>query len=120
ITSQSSNSHLEPSKPHPLIGKQIGPYLIEEQIGIGGMGIVFSGKRSDGEFEQKVAIKIIKYGLSSDYILRRFQNERQTLANLQHANIARLLDGGKTSEELPYLIMEYIDGIPITEFCSKN
>ena len=105
---------------HPLIGKQIGPYLIEEEIGIGGMGIVFSGNRVDGEFEQKVAVKIIKQGLSSDYLLKRFQNERQTLANLQHPNIAKLFDGGKTSEELPYLIMEFIDGIPITEYCNKN
>lgn len=110
-----------PSNSHPMIGQHIGPYLIEKELGIGGMGVVFAGKRDDGEFDQKVAIKIIKQGLSSDYLLKRFQNERQTLANLQHPNIARLLDGGKTSEELPYLIMEFIDGIPITEYCdTKN
>lgn len=106
--------------PHPLIGQHIGPYLIEEELGIGGMGIVFSGKRDDKEFEQKVAIKILKQGLSSEYLLKRFQNERQTLANLQHPNIAKLFDGGKTSEGLPYLIMEYIDGTPITEYCNEN
>jgi len=106
--------------PHPLIGQHIGPYLIEEEIGIGGMGIVFKGNRDDKEFDQKVAIKILKQGLSSEYLLKRFQNERQTLANLQHPNIARLYNGGKTSEGLPYLIMEFIDGDPITEYCDKN
>ena len=68
--------------PHPLIGKHIGAYLIEEEIGVGGMGIVFSGKRDDKEFEQRVAIKILKQGLSSEYLVKRFENERQTLANL--------------------------------------
>lgn len=106
--------------PHPLIGKHIGSYLIEEEIGIGGMGIVFAGKRDDKEFEQRVAIKILKQGLSSEYLIRRFQNERQTLANLQHPNIAKLFDGGKTEEGLPYLVMEYIDGIPITEYCIQK
>lgn len=106
--------------PHPLIGKHIGSFLIEEEIGIGGMGIVFSGKRDDKEFEQKVAIKILKQGLSSEYLIKRFENERQTLANLQHPNIAKLLDGGKTNEGLPYLIMEYIDGVPITEYCESG
>lgn len=106
--------------PHPLIGQHIGPYLIEEEVGIGGMGIVFMGKRDDKEFEQRVAIKILKQGLTSEYLVKRFQNERQTLAKLQHPNIAKLFDGGKTSEGLPYLIMEYIDGLPITEYCDKN
>jgi len=106
--------------PHPLIGKRIGSYLIEEEIGVGGMGIVFVGKRADKEFEQSVAIKILKQGLSSEYLVKRFQNERQTLANLQHPNIAKLFDGGKTEEGLPYLVMEYIDGVPITEYCVEE
>jgi serine/threonine-protein kinase len=106
--------------PHPLIGKHIGAYLIEEEIGIGGMGIVFSGKRDDKAFEQKVAIKILKQGLTSEYLVKRFENERQTLANLQHPNIAKLFDGGKTEEGLPYLVMEYIDGVPITEYCEEG
>jgi len=106
--------------PHPLIGKHIGTYLIEEEIGVGGMGIVFSGKRDDQEFDQKVAIKILKQGLTSEYLVKRFENERQTLANLQHPNIAKLFDGGKTDEGLPYLVMEYIDGVPITKYCSDN
>jgi len=106
--------------PHPLIGKHIGSYLIEEEVGIGGMGIVFIGKRDDQEFEQKVAIKILKQGLSSEYLVKRFQNERQTLANLQHPNIAKLFDGGKTEEGLPYLVMEYIDGVTVTQYCEQN
>ena len=105
---------------HPLIGKHIGAYLIEGEIGIGGMGIVFIGKRDDKEFEQKVAIKILKQGLTSEYLVKRFQNERQTLANLQHPNIAKLFDGGKTGEGLPFLVMEYIDGIPITDYCNEH
>ena len=103
-----------------LIGRQIGNYLVDGKAGVGGMGIVYTGKRNDKEFEQKVAIKILKYGFNSDYHLKRFQIERQTLAKLQHPNIARLLDGGKTTDGLPYLIMEFIDGIPITEYCDQK
>ncbi|MFZ1292016.1 MAG: serine/threonine-protein kinase [Melioribacteraceae bacterium] len=105
---------------HPLIGKHIGPYLIESEIGFGGMGIVFVGRRDDKEFDQKVAIKILKQGLSTKYLVKRFENERQILANLQHPNIAKLFDGGKTSDGLPYLIMEFIQGLLITEYCAKN
>ncbi len=104
----------------PYIGKQIGNYLIEGEAGVGGMGIVYNGKRNDKEFEQKVAIKILKHGITSEYLLKRFQIERQTLANLQHPNIARLLDGGRTADGLPYLVMEFIDGIPITEYCNQK
>jgi len=104
----------------PYIGKQIGNYLIDGEAGIGGMGLVYSGKRNDKEFEHKVAIKILKHGITSEYLLKRFQIERQTLANLQHKNIARLLDGGRTNDGLPYLVMEFIDGTPITEFCDKE
>lgn len=104
----------------PFIGKQIGSYIIEGKAGSGGMGTVYTGKRNDKEFEQKVAIKILKHGIASEYLLKRFQFERQTLANLQHPNIARLLDGGRTADGLPYLVMEYIDGIPITQYCVEN
>ncbi len=104
----------------PLIGKSIGPYLIEGIAGRGGMGVVYSGRRNDNEYKQKVAIKIIGFGLTSDYILRRFKIERQILASLRHPNISRLLDGGRTPEGLPYLVMEYIDGIPITQYADEN
>ena len=108
------------NQPHPLIGKRIGQYTIEKEIGIGGMGIVFTAVRADKEFKQKVAIKILKQGLTTKYLIKRFENERQILANLQHPNIAKLFDGGKTIDGLPYLVMEYIEGTPITEYCSNN
>ena len=82
--SQTSNDFFS----DPYIGKQIGSYIIDGEAGVGGMGIVYTGKRNDKEFEQKVAIKILKHGISSEYLLKRFQIERQTLANLQHQNIA--------------------------------
>lgn len=105
----------------PFIGKQIGNFIINGKAGVGGMGIVYSGKRNDESFDQKVAVKILKQGLHSEYLLKRFLIERQTLANLQFPFIARLLDGGKTTEGLPYLVMEFIEGIPITEYCrNKN
>ncbi len=104
----------------PLIGKQVGNFIIEGEAGVGGMGIVYAGRRNDKEYEQKVAIKILKYGFTSAYHLKRFQIERQTLANLQHSNIARLLDGGRTFDGLPYLVMEFIDGKPVTKYCEEK
>lgn len=115
ISEQDKNNFVD-----PYIGKQIGSYIIDGEAGVGGMGVVYSGRRNDKEFAQKVAIKILKHGITSEYLLKRFQIERQTLANLQHPNIARLLDGGRTVDGLPYLIMEFIDGIPITQYCNEN
>ena len=103
-----------------FIGKRIGNYVIESEAGVGGMGIVYKGRRADKEFEQEVAIKILKHHLNSEYVLKRFQIERQTLAKLQHPNIARLLDGGTTDDGLPYLIMEYIDGTSLIEYCDEK
>ncbi len=105
---------------HPLIGKHIDKYLIEKEIGFGGSGIVFIGNRDDKEFEQKVAIKILKQGLTSGYLIKRFEIERQALVKLQHPYIAKLFDGGRTVEGLPYVVMELIDGIPVTEFCREK
>jgi len=101
-------------------GKVIGKYKIIKQIAEGGMGSVFLAERADGQFEQKVALKIIKPGMSSDEIIKRFQFERQILARLQHPNIARLYDGGLTDENLPYFTMEYVEGETIDEYCDKN
>ncbi|MCB0753031.1 MAG: protein kinase, partial [Ignavibacteriae bacterium] len=103
-----------------FIGQQIGVYKIIKEIATGGMGSVFLAERCDGIFEQKVALKIIKPGLSTIPIIRRFQHERQILANLQHPNIARLFDGGVTEDRRPFFTMEYVDGIPIDEYCDKN
>jgi len=103
-----------------LIGKLIPPYRIIEKVASGGMGDVFRAVRADGTFDKQVAVKVIQGARSTDFFLARFQNERQILATLDHPNIARLLDGGTTEEGLPYLVMEYIQGQPIDEFCKNN
>lgn len=108
------------SDPGFYVGKTVGRYLIVEEIGRGGMGIVFRAERAGGEFEQQVAIKILKRGLDTEEIVRRFYRERQILGSLNHPNIARLLDGGTTEDGLPYLVMEYIDGLQLVKYCDAN
>ncbi|MGB8510206.1 MAG: serine/threonine-protein kinase, partial [Pyrinomonadaceae bacterium] len=101
--------------------QRIGPYRILRELGRGGMGTVYEAVRDDEHFRQRVAVKLIRRGLDSDPdILRRFHNERQILASLNHPNIARLLDGGTTGDGLPYFAMEYVDGIPVDEYCETN
>src|SRR5208282_852375 len=102
------------------IGRLIPPYRCVAKIASGGMGDVFRAARADGTFDKQVAIKLIQGARSTDFFLSRFQNERQILATLDHPNIARLLDGGSTEEGLPYLVMEYIQGLPIDEFCIQK
>jgi serine/threonine protein kinase/tetratricopeptide (TPR) repeat protein len=92
---------------------RIGPYRLVRALAKGGQGTVFEAVRDDGSFEQRVAIKIVKWDSDSDDSRRRFRAERQMLAGLQHPNIARLLDGGETSDGTPYLVMEFIDGKPL-------
>lgn len=101
-------------------GLRIGPYEVVRQLGRGGMGIVFLAVRADDQYRKQVAIKLIKRGMDTDLILRRFMMERQILANLEHPNIARLLEGGSTADGLPYFVMEYIEGQPITEYCNSR
>lgn len=103
-----------------FVGQEIGSYKIIEEIASGGMGTVFLAERSDGFFDQKVALKIVKPGLSTIPIIRRFQHERQILANLHHPNIARLYDGGVTDDRRPFFTMEYVNGIPIDEYCDNQ
>jgi eukaryotic-like serine/threonine-protein kinase len=98
----------------------VGPYRVLRRIGQGGMGAVYLAERDDAEFKQQVAIKLVKRGMASSFIVRRFRNERQILASLDHPNIARLLDGGTTDEGLPYFVMEYIEGQPITEYADAR
>ena len=101
------------------IGHQIGPYRLLEQLGAGGMGTVFLAVRND-DFRQKVALKQIRRrGLSQD-LRSRFENERQILAELEHPNIARILDGGSTEDGLPYFTMEYVEGQPIDCYCDQH
>ena len=94
-----------------------GPYRAVKELGRGGMGTVYEAHRDDGQFDQKVALKVIKSGMSSDKIVQQFLKERQILAKLQHTNIAQLLDGGINSEGRPFFAMEYIKGSPITQYC---
>jgi non-specific serine/threonine protein kinase/serine/threonine-protein kinase len=100
-----------------FIGKRIGRYRIEGEVGRGGMGAVFAAVRDDGEFEQKVAVKVILSSFNTDAIARRFRNERQILASLEHPNIARLLDGGMSEDGRLFYVMEFIEGEPIDEYC---
>jgi eukaryotic-like serine/threonine-protein kinase len=100
----------------PRGGQRVGAYVIVRELGHGGMGTVFLAERADGQFEKQVAIKILNRGADTAEILRRFRAERQILARLDHQNIARLLDAGTTEDGLPYFIMDYIVGAPVTRF----
>ena len=103
-----------------LAGREIGNYRIVSELGAGGMGTVYLAERSDGAFEQKVALKLIKRGMDSTAILKRFINERQILASLEHPNIAHLIDGGAIDGGLPYFVMEYVDGETIADFALRK
>jgi len=105
----------ETALPGPL-----GPYQPIRLLGQGGMGSVFLARRVDDSFEQLVAVKLLRPGLGTEDLLRRFRRERQILAHLEHPNIARLLDGGTTDEGQPYLVMEYVDGVPVDTFCDEH
>ena len=101
-------------------GYRVGPYEFERRIGRGGMGAVWLANRFDKEYKKQVAVKMVKRGMDSQEILRRFRTERQVLARLDHPNIARLIDGGSTPDGLPYLVMEYVEGTPIDLYCEKR
>jgi serine/threonine protein kinase len=101
-------------------GQRIGQYQIIREIGRGGMGTVYLARRADEQYQKFVAIKIVRRGMKSLDILRRFRNERQILANLDHPFIARLLDGGTTDDGLPYLVMEHVEGSTVTDYCDRQ
>jgi serine/threonine protein kinase/tetratricopeptide (TPR) repeat protein/TolB-like protein len=113
-------TQIEFDEPEPNIGRKLGPYVIEEAIGRGGMGTVYVARRVDDEFERQVAIKMIRRGMDSDVVIRRFRHERQILASLNHPNIAALFDGGTTSDGLPYFVMEYVAGVPIDRYADER
>jgi eukaryotic-like serine/threonine-protein kinase len=100
--------------------QRIGPYRMVRRIGAGGMGVVFLAERADGQFEKRVALKLIRRGLESEAHIRRFLAERNILARLEHPNIARLLDGGVTGDGAPYFVMEYVEGEPLTHYCDER
>ncbi len=107
-------------EPADLEGELVGPYRVVRTLGEGGMGAVFLAERADGQFQQQVAIKVVRRGLLSKHVQNRLRIERQILATLDHPNIAKLLDGGSTPDGTPYIVMEYIDGDPIDVYCDQH
>jgi eukaryotic-like serine/threonine-protein kinase len=101
-------------------GRRIGRYRVLREIGRGGMSRVYLAARADQAFEKRVAIKVVERGLESEEVIRHFQRERQILARLDHPCITRILDGGTTAEGLPYLVMDYVEGEPIDEYCEAR
>ena len=101
-------------------GQMIGPYRVERLLGSGGMGMVYLAQRADEQFDQQVAIKLGRHRLVDPQTELRLRHERQFLADLDHPNIARLFDGGTTEDGVPYLVMEYIDGVRIDTYCNLN
>lgn len=106
--------------PDALIGTRVGAYRIERLLGRGGMGDVYLASRDDAQFEHKVAVKLVRPGTRTAEMTERFRRERQILAHLEHPSIAALLDGGVTDDGRPYLVMQYVDGVPITDFCDRH
>lgn len=103
-----------------MAGRMFGHYQLTREIGRGGMGVVYEAVRADDQYRQKVAIKLLWPALNNSEVARRFRRERQILANLNHSNIARLLDGGTSEEGWPFFVMEFITGEPITEYCQRH
>ena len=106
--------------PDPMIGRHIGAYRLLRRLGAGGMGAVYLGSRDDAQFRRLAAVKVIRPEVLDESTRRRFNNERQTLAALEHPNIVKLLDGGTTDEGWPYLIMDYVEGQPIDKFVNER
>jgi serine/threonine protein kinase/tetratricopeptide (TPR) repeat protein len=104
----------------PMVGRRVGSYRVVREVGRGGMGAVYLAERADSAFHKRVALKVVKRGMDTDFILRRFRHERQILASFDHPNIARLLDGGTTEEGLPYFVMEYVEGQPVYRYCDAQ
>jgi eukaryotic-like serine/threonine-protein kinase len=109
-----------PPAKNRMAGQRLGPYRLLEEIGSGGMGEVYRAVRVDDEYQQQVAIKLVRAGVDAAFVGERLRAERQILATFEHPHIARLLDGGTTPEGVPYLIMELIDGQPITSYCDQR
>jgi serine/threonine protein kinase len=110
----------ETASPPGEPGSFIGPYKVLRELGGGGMGIVYQAVRADEVFHRICAIKVIRPEISTDTLLQRFRQERKILARLDHVNIARIVDGGSTSDGLPYFVMDFVDGPPINKFCSEH
>jgi serine/threonine protein kinase len=105
---------------YSIVNQKIGVYEIVRELGVGGMGAVYLAKRTDGKFEREVAVKMLKREFNTEKIRRRFSVEKEIQAKLSHPNIAALLDAGTTGDGIPYLVMEYVEGVPVDEFCREN
>jgi non-specific serine/threonine protein kinase/serine/threonine-protein kinase len=103
-----------------MAGTHVGPYVVQGLLGAGGMGEVYRATRGDDAYQKDVALKIVRSGRSFDFVMRQFKTERQILANLDHPNIARLLDGGTTADGMPYLVMELIEGEALMKYCRRR
>ncbi|HSG40613.1 MAG TPA: serine/threonine protein kinase, partial [Thermoanaerobaculia bacterium] len=102
-----------------MAGATVGRYRIVRELGRGGMAVVYLAERADGQFQQQVALKLLKRGLDTEEVVRRFDQERQILAAARHPGLARLLDGGVGPGGRPYLVMEYVEGQPIDRYCDE-
>lgn len=111
---------LENPKPRSRVGDRIGAYAVLEELGHGGMGMVYLGRRADEEFEKRVAIKLIRPGMAGELAVKRFRAERQISASLDHPNIARLLDGGTSEDGEPYFVMEFVEGEALLDYCDRH
>src|SRR5262249_45830512 len=111
---------LEQSEPRPMVGKRVGAYTVERLLGRGGMGEVWLASRSDGRFEGHCALKFLDSSAVRPKLADRFRHEGRLLARLIHPNIARLLDAGVGEDERPYLVLEYVDGEPIDQYCESH
>jgi len=120
VTLPDDATRLEPGAPGDDVGPRVGTYRLVRELGQGGMGAVYLAVRDDDAFHKRVAVKVLKRGMDTEAIVRRFRTERQILAGLDHPNIARLLDGGTTADGRPYLVMEYVDGAPLVEFAESR
>jgi serine/threonine protein kinase len=116
----SASEILSGSSNEPWSGRTIGHYRVQREIGRGGMGVVLLALRGDDQYKKSVAIKLLRRGMDTEDILRRFRNERQILASLEHPYIARLIDGGMTDDGLPYFVLEYIEGKPLDAYCDQH
>jgi eukaryotic-like serine/threonine-protein kinase len=110
---------LEDHQHDAAIGSHIGIYRVTGVVGHGGMGTVYAAVRDDDQYHQQVALKLVKRGMDTQFVIHRFRHERQILASLEHPHIARLLDGGSTPDGLPYFVMEHITGQAITRYCDQ-
>jgi non-specific serine/threonine protein kinase/serine/threonine-protein kinase len=117
---QTTQDGMEADPRQMLLGRRVGQYQIVERIGVGGMGEVYRAFRADDQYRKEVALKAVRGGQDSAFVISRFKNERQILANLDHPNIARLLDGGATKDGAPYFVMELIEGECIDQYCDHH